>query len=125
MEQVLPRFGYDERQIGVIRSMILATVHGTEPVTLLEQIICDADHDYLGRADYFMVVRKLREEMANFDVVMSEEAWIQFQLSYLDGEHKFHTQTSQNIRERGKQNRILELKESLKMLDEQDVVSDL
>jgi hypothetical protein len=117
MEQSLPKYGYDEQQIAQIRSMILATSSGVEPVTLMEQIMCDADHDYLGRADYYMVAQKLREEMAVFGTEMTEEEWIQFQLSYLEGEHRFYTATSRNIRERGKQNRIAELKVKLRELE--------
>jgi hypothetical protein len=116
MEQSLPKYGYDESQIAQIRAMILATSSGVQPVTLLEQIICDADHDYLGRADYYMVAQKLREEMAVFGQEMTEEEWLKFQLAYLEGEHRFHTATSRNIRERGKQNRIAELKVKLKEL---------
>jgi predicted metal-dependent HD superfamily phosphohydrolase len=116
MEQSLPKYGYDESQIARIRAMILATSSGVQPVTLLEQIICDADHDYLGRADYYMVAQKLREEMAVFGQVMTDEEWLKFQLAYLEGEHSFHTATSKNIRERGKQNRIAELKIKLKEL---------
>jgi len=119
MEQALPKYGYDTEQIGLIRSMILSTGHGVEPVTLLEQIMCDADHDYLGRADYYMVAQKLREEMAVFGNEMSDEEWIRFQLAYLEDDHQFHTPTSINIRERGKQNRISELKVKLKELIEE------
>jgi len=114
MEKSLPKYGYDDLQIAAIRSMIMATSHGIEPVTLLEQIICDSDHDYLGRADYFMVAGKLRAEMEAFGNTMSDEEWMIFQLSYLEDDHRFYTQTSRNIRERGKLNRIIELKAGLK-----------
>lgn len=116
MEQSLPKYGYDETQINTIRSMILATSSGVEPITLLEQIMCDADHDYLGRADYFMVAKKLREELETYGTQLSEEEWLNFQLGYLEKEHKFYTATSKNIRERGKQNRISELKAKLREL---------
>lgn len=119
MEQALPKYGYDVQQIDIIRSMILSTGHGVEPVTLMEQIMCDADHDYLGRADYYMVAQKLREEMAVFGNEMNDEEWIRFQLAYLEDDHQFYTPTSKNIRERGKQNRISELKVKLKMLIEE------
>jgi adenylate cyclase len=121
MEQSLPKFGYDEEQIAAIRSMILATSSDVEPQTLLEQILCDADHDYLGRADYFMVVKRLREEMKAFGEDMTEEEWIVYQLNYLSDHHRFYTETSQNIRERGKQNRIAELKEALGVLQNASV----
>lgn len=116
MEKSLPKYGYDDEQIATIRSMILATSNGSEPVTLLEQIMCDADHDYLGRADYYMVAEKLRQEIAIFGDEMSEEEWLKFQLSYLEDHHKFYTSTAINIRERAKQNRIAELKQKLREL---------
>ncbi len=59
MEKMLPTFGYDSLQIQRIRSLILATSGMIEPQNLLEQIICDADHDYLGRADYYTIAAKL------------------------------------------------------------------
>lgn len=116
MEKSLPKYGYDDVQIATIRSMILATSSGNEPVTLLEQIMCDADHDYLGRADYYMVAEKLRQEIAVFGDEMDEEEWLKFQLSYLEDHHKFYTSTAINIRERAKQNRIAELKQKLRDL---------
>lgn len=116
MEKSLPKYGYDEGQIATIRAMILATSNGNEPVTLLEQIMCDADHDYLGRADYYMVAEKLRQEIAIFGDEMDEEEWLNFQLTYLENYHKFYTSTAINIRERAKQNRISELKQKLREL---------
>ncbi|MDH4474053.1 MAG: adenylate/guanylate cyclase domain-containing protein [Fluviicola sp.] len=120
MEQSLPKYGYDPEQIAAIRAMILATSSGNEPITLLEQIMCDADHDYLGRADYYMVAEKLREEIAIFGTTMTEEEWLSFQLTYLQNDHRFYTSTSKNIRERGKQNRIAELKTKLRQLQIQE-----
>jgi class 3 adenylate cyclase/predicted metal-dependent HD superfamily phosphohydrolase len=120
MEQSLPKYGYDPEQISAIRAMILATSSGNEPITLLEQIMCDADHDYLGRADYYMVAEKLREEIAIFGTTMTEEEWLSFQLKYLQNDHQFYTATSKNIRERGKQNRIAELKTKLRQLQIQE-----
>ena len=100
--------------------MIMATQIPQDPHNLLEQIICDADHDYLGRADYYMVAEKLREEIAVFGTNMSEEEWLNFQLTYLQNDHKFYTSTSKNIRERGKQNRIAELRTKLRQLQIQE-----
>ncbi len=111
MEQHLPNYGYDKRQIDLIRSMILVTAQHTEPVTLMEQLMCDADHDYLGRADYYVVSDKLRQEMVALDQEMTEVEWIDFQLEYLQNEHVYYSVSAKNIREKGKQNRILELKQ--------------
>lgn len=106
----LPKFGYNEQQIEVICDIILATKRENQPKTLLEMIMCDADHDYLGRADYHIVAKTLRNELENFGKDMSNLEWIDYQLHYLEKVHRFYTQTAQNIRDRSKAMRILELK---------------
>jgi class 3 adenylate cyclase len=118
MERNLPRFGYDSDQIALIRNMILATSRESKPVTLLEQLMCDADHDYLGRADYYVVSGKLREEIAHFDEPMSEEDWLLFQIQFLEYEHEYFSVTAKNIRERAKLNRVSELKQRLREMRE-------
>lgn len=75
--------------------------------------MCDADHDYLGRADYYNVAKKLRLEMENYGKSMTEKEWIKFQLEYLENIHRFYTETAQNIRVQGKKYRIAELKQQL------------
>jgi class 3 adenylate cyclase len=118
MERNLPRFGYDQEQIALIRNMIMATSRESKPVTLLEQLMCDADHDYLGRADYYVVSNKLREEIEHFDEPMSEEDWMLFQIQFLEYEHEFFSVTAKSIRERAKLNRISELKQRLREMRE-------
>jgi adenylate cyclase len=75
--------------------------------------MCDADHDYLGRADYYTVAAKLRAELENFGETMNDEFWINFQLDYLEKKHRFFTETAKNIRLHGKKARIEELKKQL------------
>jgi adenylate cyclase len=106
----LPSFGYSDEQIHVICDIISATKQNVEPVTLLEQIMRDADHDYLGRADYKSISSRLRAELvAMTDFEMSDEKWIKFQLDYLENKHKYYTETAKNIRNNGKNARIQEL----------------
>jgi predicted metal-dependent HD superfamily phosphohydrolase len=115
-KQNLPRFGYTEKQIQVVINIIACTRHGAKPDNLLEQIMCDADHDYLGRADYYNVSKKLRLEMSNFGKSMSDKEWVQFQLNYLESTHRFYTETAKNIRVQGKKSRIAELHSELALL---------
>jgi tetraacyldisaccharide-1-P 4'-kinase len=79
----------------------------------LEQIICDADHDYLGRADYYSIAAKLRVELENYGTVLTEKDWLKLQIHYLENTHRYYTIPAISIRERGKQNRISELKKQL------------
>ena len=45
---ILPHFDYTEEQIQKINELIMVTKLPPRPKNLLEQIICDADLDYLG-----------------------------------------------------------------------------
>jgi uncharacterized protein len=54
-EEVLPDLNYDSDQINRIKGMIMATKIPQTPNNKLEQIICDADLDYLGRDDFFSI----------------------------------------------------------------------
>jgi class 3 adenylate cyclase/HD superfamily phosphodiesterase len=113
IELELPNFGYSNRQIKEITKIIISTTREVEPVTLLEKIMCDADHDYLGRADYHVVANRLRIELEGQNRKMTDLEWINFQLNYLENVHEFYTETAKNIRERGKQLRVQELKNEL------------
>lgn len=112
----LPRFGYSQEQIHSIQDIILSTSSGKRPKNMLEKIMCDADHDYLGRADYYHIALKLRAELSNYGHQFSDKEWIEFQLNYMVGNHRFYTDTAKNIRLQGKKARIAELKEQLNTL---------
>ncbi len=117
----LPKFGYSLAQIDTIVKIILATGYHAEPQTILERIMCDADHDYLGRADYHNVALKLRKELENVGTTMTDLEWIDFQLKYLEGKHRFYTITAKNIRLIGKKARISELKAIRNKLTHEDI----
>ncbi|MFN5416194.1 MAG: adenylate/guanylate cyclase domain-containing protein [Flavobacteriia bacterium] len=108
-QNLLPYFGYDEHELKTVTDIIEATKSANKPKNLLEKIMCDADHDYLGRADYYHVAKKLREEMENYNIFMTEIEWIEFQLNFLENKHEYYTDTAKNIRQGGKKARILEL----------------
>ena len=112
----LPKFGYKEDIISEIISIIHSTNHNKPKKTLLQKIMSDADHDYFGRADYYSVANRLRTEMANYGLEMTDKEWIEYQLNYLEGKHRFYTETAKNIRLHGKILRIQELKNELNKL---------
>lgn len=112
----LPKYGYSEQQITIVTDIINSTKIEAPKNSLLEQIMCDADHDYFGRADYYSVSSKLREEIENFHGKISDQAWIEKQIHYLEHKHAYYTETAINTRDFGKQLRIHELKNELKKL---------
>ncbi len=120
-ENNLPQFGYSMTEINIITKIIAATKNGVQPETMLEKIMCDADHDYFGRADYADVSKKLRTEMENIGESMTDLEWLDFQLNYIELKHEYYTETARNIREYGKKARIQELKaERNRLLQEEN-----
>lgn len=117
LKKMAPFYGYNEEQISTISAIIMATASGIEPTNLMEQIMCDADHDYLGRKDYHKIAQKLYREMINFGAEISEAEWIRLQLNYLKNNHKFYTTTAQNLRQPKKDKWISELKVMLAELE--------
>ncbi len=98
----LPDFGYTETDINIICGMIMATKIPQSPKNLLEEIICDADLDYLGRDDFYTIGESLFEELQAYHLIGDREAWNRLQVSFLSA-HRFHTHTNRSMREPVKQ----------------------
>ncbi len=105
----LPGFGYTTEAIEAICGMIMATKIPQSPTNLLEEIICDADLDYLGREDFYPIAETLFEEMTTYQLISSEQAWNRLQVNFLTAHH-FHTHTNNALREPIKQQYLEELK---------------
>ncbi|MBK8555615.1 MAG: HD domain-containing protein [Lewinellaceae bacterium] len=102
VREALPAYGYSPTDIEVICGMIMATKIPQSPSNLLEEIICDADLDYLGRGDFYPIGESLFEELQAYHLISDEQAWNRLQVSFLSA-HKFHTQTNKTLREPAKQ----------------------
>lgn len=107
--QILPGYGYSAEEIEVVCGMIMATKIPQSPKTKLEEIICDADLDYLGRNDFYPISKSLFKELQARGVMQDENEWNKLQVKFLTAHHYF-TQTCINSREAEKQKRIEELK---------------
>ncbi|WP_210465727.1 HD domain-containing protein [Rufibacter roseolus] len=107
--QELPMFGFPPRDIETIGHLIMATKLPQSPQTKLEQVICDADLDYLGRDDYAPIADRLYRELLSLGILQTEEQWIQMQINFLEKHHYFTKYCQQN-RESRKQANLQELK---------------
>jgi hypothetical protein len=105
----LPGFGYNESQILQVNKMIIATKLPQKASAHLEQIICDADLDYLGRDDFFMISHRLKLEwnLQGFNVTTLSE-WYKLQINFL-GSHQFFTQAAKETRNAGKLKNLNEI----------------
>jgi predicted metal-dependent HD superfamily phosphohydrolase len=86
----LPDFGFSAAQIDTICAMIMATKIPQSPKTLLENIICDADLDYLGRADVLPIATTLFTELNLHRPPITEQTWNQIQIAFLQS-HNYQT----------------------------------
>ncbi|MBL7706364.1 MAG: phosphohydrolase [Taibaiella sp.] len=111
-ETYLPGFGYDQAQIDKIKGMIMATKIPQTPNNHLEQILADADLDYLGRDDFFTIGNKLYDELAMFGIITNERDWNLLQERFLES-HNYHTATAIRNRNAKKQENLDIIKSKL------------
>jgi|SRR5687767_15967431 len=108
----LPQFGLKTLQIDKICGMIMATKIPQTPRNKLEEIICDADLDYLGRDDFEMISNNLYKEFLDFGFVKDHKQWMRLQVKFFETHHYF-TNSSKQLRNPSKMARL----EKLKFLD--------
>lgn len=109
----LPLFEYTEEQIDKICGMIMATKIPQNPKNQLEQIICDADLDYLGREDFEPIAESLFQELLVRNLITDQNAWNQIQVKFISA-HQYHTNSAWLKREAPKQKHLETLRKLLK-----------
>lgn len=109
-KKILPLFGYNSKQINIICNMIMATKIPQSPKNKLEQILCDADLDYLGRDDFYAIGYKLFKELKHTNILQDERVWNEKQIQFLET-HCYFTSTSKKLREPKKQQYLQEIKD--------------
>ncbi len=110
--KILPGFGYSTGDIEMICRMILATRLPQQPVTILEKILCDADLDYLGRDDFFMIANKLLCEWNENGIPISLKKWYNIQVNFLESNHYF-TKSAISLRKEKKRKNLSQILELL------------
>jgi uncharacterized protein len=80
---------FSEEDIKKVCGMIMATKIPQTPNTLLEQIICDADLDYLGRNDFEPISRNLYKEFIIYKIIPEDIIWDHIQIKFFESHHYF------------------------------------
>lgn len=111
-QQYLPDFGFEQSQVETICGMIKATKIPQTPHTPLEEILADADLDYLGRNDFEPISNNLFKELKYMGVVENEDAWNLMQVRFFESHHYF-TPQAKAWREQKKQDNLNTLKQKL------------
>jgi class 3 adenylate cyclase len=106
--ELLPQFNYSVPEIERICDLIMATRIPQSPQNHLEEILADADLDYLGRADFFHIGQTLFKEMNAHGKSLTENEWNKLQIEFLS-KHKYFTRTARELRNHGKQKQLEKL----------------
>lgn len=106
-EKTLKDFGYSTEQIEIVCGMIMATKIPQTCNNHLQEIICDADLDYLGREDFWELSEKLYKEL-NEEKKLNKIAWYWIQVSFLR-KHSYFTNTARKLRNDLKQKHLKEI----------------
>ncbi|HNR18445.1 MAG TPA: HD domain-containing protein [Bacteroidia bacterium] len=108
----MPDAGVSENEMEAICRIIMATKMPHNPTDILQEIICDADLDYLGSEDYEPISNLLFKEMNARGEIYSDMYWLQMQLAFLES-HRYFTQSSKQLRNAGKEIQIVRLKKQI------------
>ncbi|MBN1952766.1 MAG: HD domain-containing protein [Bacteroidales bacterium] len=110
--EILPDYYYTQPQIDQICELIMSTQMPPKPVNKLEEIMCDADLDYLGRSDMIPVSTLLYRELREISKIKSWNEWNRLQIKFISN-HQYFTKTAMSLREVNKQKQIERIKKLL------------
>jgi len=99
----------DDSEIEIINGMIRATKVPQQPKTFFEEILADADLDYLGRDDYDVLSHGLYKEMIHYDMIKTDMELLNIQINFLEN-HRYHTSFAKEHRMAKKVKKLKALK---------------
>jgi hypothetical protein len=102
----MPKYGFNVKQIEKVTRLIIATKMNHKPQNILEEIMKDADVDYLGRNDFEDISNKLMREFTENKVVNTEQEFNKMQVEFLKS-HNFLTDTAKSWRIEKKEENLI------------------
>ncbi len=105
----LPDFGFTENDIQTNNSLIMVTRLPQKASTIAEQILCDADLDYLGREDFFIHSFELQYEWNVLGIRKTNlSEWLGIQIKFLS-DHTYFTKSANDLRNQKKSTNLHEI----------------
>lgn len=111
--ETLPGFGYSKDDTERVQAIINVTRIPHKPQSRLEEIICDADLDYLGRDDFHPISTNLKKELMHNNIVQSDQEWDRIQVRFFNL-HRFFTASARRLRDEKKATHLIEIEERLR-----------
>jgi predicted metal-dependent HD superfamily phosphohydrolase len=114
---------YDEDKIRQVQSAINATKLPHNPKSLYDKVLCDADMSHLGKKTYWERSSRIRQElMLTKGITMTEEEWVDFELSFLL-KHQYITPIGQVLYDKRKAKNIKELRKQKMRLNPSEALT--
>jgi predicted metal-dependent HD superfamily phosphohydrolase len=107
----LPEFGYTDEYIDRICDMIMVTKIPQLPKNKLEEILADADLEYLGTTAFESKSEALFKELKSVRPAYTEDQWNKAQVSFISNHHYF-TKYCREVKEPVKREYLRKLIES-------------
>ena len=112
-KEMLPSYGYSEEDIEKIAGMVRATKIPQLPHNTLENIIADADLEYLGTDKFDEISETLFKELMAFNFIQDRDQWNKIQVNFLS-KHAYFTDFCKKYREPLKQLNLEKIKKLVK-----------
>lgn len=112
LTEEMKHYDVDSTELSMMTGMIMATKVPQSPANLYEMILCDADLDYLGREDFPIINKRLKNELLALGLLQDSDEWNELQVKFLSN-HRYFTNSSVRLREPVKQAHLLSLRLSL------------
>ncbi|HQV55681.1 MAG TPA: YitT family protein, partial [Chitinophagaceae bacterium] len=114
-KKYLPDYEYNDEEIELICSMIMATRLPQTPKEELAKYLCDADLYYLGTEEYDSYAKKLFAEFKKTGFVKTNAEWQIKQADFL-ATHNYFTPTARGERDLLKKKVLQKIKSSVKTI---------
>jgi len=111
-KKYLPEYGFSTGDINSICGMIMATKIPQTPKTKLEEIIADADMEYLGTAAAAAQAENLFREWQHLNPSLTKEKWDRVQIDFIQ-QHHYFTNYCKQQKEHAKQVYLEKLKKEI------------
>ena len=94
----LEEYGIKPKEIEIICNMIMATQIPQKPKTKLENILADADLEYLGTTRFTEISDRLYKELLHYQPNLTPGQWNEIQIGFMS-KHRYHTDYCKQYRE--------------------------
>ena len=110
--KMLPDYGYSKKDIETINGMIMATRIPQFATNHLEEIIADADLEYLGTDHFDKISELLYQELMEYKFIKNRDEWNKIQIGFIRA-HSYFTDFCKNNREDRKQKNLEKVLKSI------------